>query len=203
MTPYDQRDAKPDILEAGDPAPRLSERWAALPRRARRAAGAGAALVLLATAGGYVLASRPGPPPPPPPPWPGLSTDITYAGVVRPPDRSDRSFAFLLRAEATTSTPVTIDRIRQSYETLSLSVRPRPPITLDPGHPRDITVTLTVRRCSGLPLDARLPFLDVTLRNKRAVQDFSEILGDDYTRDLSRSLRELCSRPPVSGASTP
>jgi hypothetical protein len=203
MTSSHRQDAEPDILQAGGAGPRLSERWAAIPRRIRRVAGAGAAVVLLAALGGYALAFRPGPPPPPPPPWPSQSSDITYAGVVEGPDRTGRRFAFLLRAEATTSTPVTIEDIRQGYEALSLSVSPRLPITLTPGQPRRITVRITVRRCSGLPLDARLPFLDVTLRNKRAGQDVSEILGAAYADDLSRALRASCASPSTPTPRTP
>ncbi|MGP3921733.1 hypothetical protein [Streptomyces sp. 8N616] len=205
MTSYGERDGEPDpaapeLLEAGGEAPRLSERWAALPHRTRLAVRAALAAALLVAAGGYALASRPGAPPPVP--WPGAASHIGYAGIAEAPDPADRSVAFALRAEATKGTPVTIEAIHQGYDTLELSVSPRLPITLSSGHPRRLVVRMTVLRCSGVPIDARLPFLDVTLRNDRAIQDVSEILGEAYADDLSRSLRTICDARPSPSSPT-
>ncbi|MDR3032085.1 MAG: Tat pathway signal sequence domain protein, partial [Kitasatospora sp.] len=51
---------------------------------------------------------------------------------------------------------------------------------------------LKVTDCSGAPADATLPFLDVTLRNTRAMETVSQILGDAYARDLSAALHSAC-----------
>ncbi|KDN86241.1 hypothetical protein KCH_20580 [Kitasatospora cheerisanensis KCTC 2395] len=47
----------------------------------------------------------------------------------------------------------------------------------------------------GGPADAGLPFLDVTLRNTRAMETASQILGDSYARDLSAALHSTCDIP--------
>ena len=190
------RDAPPDLLETGDDRPRLGERWAAVPRRTRLIASAGLLMALPAAAGIRALThpAAAGPPAP----WPVHATDITYTGISRPADRQSRSFSFTLRAEATSRTPVTVEAVRQGYRDVRARVTPGLPTTLRSGHPRRITVTMTVRSCDGLPLDASLPFLDVTLRNTRARQEISQILGDAYAHDLSRSLRTICAAPPAA-----
>lgn len=187
----------PDLLDTGDDRPPIGERWAAVPRRTRLVAAACLLLALLAAAVTPALLEPGTPTPPAPPaPWPIHATDITYTGVTRPADRTSRSFAFTLRAEATSSTPVTLESLRQGYRALRTDVTPGLPTTLRAGHPRRITVTMTVRSCDGLPIDASLPFLDVTLRNTRARQEVSQILGAAYAHDLTRSLRTICRPTP-------
>ncbi|MCM2576527.1 hypothetical protein [Streptomyces meridianus] len=166
-----------------------------MPRRTRLIATAGL-LLTLATAAGLRVLDRPGPPEPPAP-WPIHATDITYTGISRPADRQSRSFSFTLRAEATSRTPVTVETLRQGYRSLRTHVTPRLPTTLRSGHPHRITVTMTVRSCKDLPLDAGLPFLDVTLRNVRARQEISEILGAAYAHDLTQALRTICRPTPA------
>lgn len=187
-----------DLLEAGDDhRPRLGERWAALPRRIRIAAVAATTTAAALAAGALLTTGTPGTPdrpnsPMPPAPWPIHATDITYTGLTGRADPTTRTFAFTLRAEATSRTPVTVETVRQGYRGLRLDVTPGPPIALRAGRPQRITVTVTVRSCDGIPLDAALPFLDVTLRNARARQEISQILGTAYAQDLSRSLRHIC-----------
>ena len=46
--------------------------------------------------------------------------------------------------------------------------------------------------CGALPVNVNLPFLDVTLRNKHAIQHYSFIFGNRYSRDLSGLLHTAC-----------
>jgi hypothetical protein len=49
-----------------------------------------------------------------------------------------------------------------------------------------------VRDCRGVPREVVLAFLDVTLRNTRAIQQQSYIIGGDYPGDLFTALRTSC-----------
>lgn len=80
---------------------------------------------------------------------------------------------------------------------------PAPDFTVHVGRPRRITVEITVSDCSDLPLNADLPFLDVTLRNMRAIQRHSFIFGGTFSRDLSELLHTACDPPPARPAPLP
>ncbi|WP_128377760.1 hypothetical protein [Streptomyces cavernae] len=62
-------------------------------------------------------------------------------------------------------------------------------------NPHRISVRITVATCAGLPLNADLPFLDVTLRNMRAIQRHTFIFSGTFARDLSRLLHTACDPP--------
>jgi hypothetical protein len=72
-------------------------------------------------------------------------------------------------------------------------------VTVTPERPVLLTVEYRVTDCAGAPPDAGMPFLDVTLRNTRAIQTISQILGPRYARDLSERLHSAC---PISGYRT-
>ncbi|MFF7963926.1 Tat pathway signal sequence domain protein [Streptomyces sp. NPDC007903] len=167
------------------PAPR--------PRRRRT-------LLILATAcaataaGGALWATRPRPAPPPELPFPAQTVTVTFlAGRTAAPHR----LAFDVRLAVESGPPVTVTRVSQPYAGLAAESEPRAPFRTAPGSSRVITVTMRVTECGRVPKNAALPFLEVTLRNARAIQTQSFILGPRYTRYLSRALGDAC------GESTP
>ncbi|TLS40941.1 Tat pathway signal sequence domain protein [Streptomyces montanus] len=202
-----------DTLEPGDPFPpepprgRLAQLYA----RHRRAVLASASAATLLAGGGYLYTSRPQAPPPAPPPYPSNVVDVAYLG--RQPTPQDTGGArlppghngaapksFSLAVELTTHSgpPVTVTRITQPYASLSLSSDPRLPFRTRTGFPHKIVITLHVTDCSHVPANAGLPFLDVTLRNTRAIQVHSFILGDRYAHDLSKGIQVACSNDSTS-----
>ncbi|WP_405887663.1 Tat pathway signal sequence domain protein [Streptomyces sp. NBC_01136] len=191
-----------DVLEPG--APLLSDpprgRLAQLYARHHRAALTATATAALLAAGGYLFATRPQKPPPPPAPYPSQVVDVTYRGPATPPGTAPRgSFSFALELSVQSGPPVTTTRITQPYASVSLTWHPHPPLRTRAGSPRKITITMHVTECAKVPENAGLPFLDVTLRNTRAIQVHSFILGDRYAHDLSQALHVACSTNSTSG----
>ncbi|MDJ1133193.1 hypothetical protein [Streptomyces iconiensis] len=189
-----------DVLSGGGEGQRLGERWAALPRKVRRVTLAATALVLLAVATGFALTTRPDAAPRGTQrvPYPVHSTRITFVRVL---DVDARKRTFAVEMRATTADPVLIERIGQDYATLDLVLRPSRPVKVEPGRPKALLLRVRVVSCLGLPLRARLPYLEVTLRNARATQVLSFIPGDHYARSLTRVFRTVCgpSRGPSTG----
>ncbi|MEU5222973.1 Tat pathway signal sequence domain protein [Streptomyces toyocaensis] len=143
---------------------------------------------------GYLYVTRPRPEPPPAPPYPSQVTGIEY---LRPGPTSSntasRGFTFEVAVSTESGPPVTVTRISQPYAGLSVTSSPRTPFRTKAGSPRKIMITLRVTECGNAPRNAGLPFLDVTLRNTRAMQVHSFILGPQYAQDLSRALQVACS----------
>ncbi|MEU9152970.1 Tat pathway signal sequence domain protein [Streptomyces sp. NPDC048417] len=160
----------------------------------RRAALALAVTAALLAAGGYLYATRPHEPPPPEVPYPAQTVAFAFLGDRVPPtDAPPRSFSFAVRMSVLEGPPVTVPRIGQPYSGLSLTETPPVPFGTKAGSPREITITMHVTDCATVPKDAGLPFLDVTLRNTRAIQVQSFILGSRYAQHLSHSLKVACS----------
>ncbi|MGC0377935.1 Tat pathway signal sequence domain protein [Streptomyces sp. SAI-229] len=162
--------------------------------RHRRAALGALLTTAVLTGSGYLYVSRPRPEPPPPPPYPSQVTAVEYlnpraAGAAADP----RIFSFDVEVTVESDHPVTVTRIAQPYAGLSVSSSPRTPFRTKTGSPRKITITARVTECGKVPRNAGLPFLDVTLRNPRAIQKHSFILGSRYARDLSHALQVACS----------
>lgn len=195
--PGPERDPAPpaEVLGGGSAGPRLSERWAALPARFRQRTAAGAGLAVLAVLGAYALATRPEPEPPAAVPYPIHSTHFSFLGIETP-KLGDNTFDVQLTA--TSETGASLEKITQGYGGLRLSVHPALPLRLPGGQPTRVTVRFEVVRCAGLPVDASLPSLRVTLRNTRAIQDYSSILGGTYAAELSRALRTICEPAPAA-----
>ncbi|MEU2058721.1 Tat pathway signal sequence domain protein [Streptomyces sp. NPDC013455] len=169
-------------------------------RRHRRTALSLAAATVLLGGAGALYATRPenapphATPPPAQPPYPAQVVDVTYLDVrPTPADAPPRSFSFAVLVRVTSGPPVTVTRVTQPYAGLTLTTRPRTPLRTRAGSDRKITITMHVTECGKAPRNAGLPFLDVTLRNKRAMQTQSFILGPRYARDLSRALEVACS----------
>ncbi|MEU6401870.1 Tat pathway signal sequence domain protein [Streptomyces sp. NPDC046985] len=143
--------------------------------------------------GGFLYAARDPQPPPPAPPFPSQVVDVSYLDAVAPPSGSPpRSFSFAVLVDVDSGPPVTVDRISQPYAGLSVTATPRTPFRTEAGSARKVILTLHVTECGKAPVNAGLPFLDVTLRNARAREVHSFILGTRYARALSESLRDAC-----------
>ncbi|MFF8730733.1 Tat pathway signal sequence domain protein [Streptomyces sp. NPDC015171] len=168
--------------------------------RHRRAALALLAAAVLLGGGGILYATRP---PQPPPraerpraqtPLPVQVADMTYLDSrAAPASAPPRSFGFTVLLSVTSGPPVTVTQVTQPYAGLSLATEPQVPFKTKSGSARKITITMHVTKCGKAPRNASLPFLDVTLRNVRAIQTQSFILGRRYAQDLSHALEVACS----------
>ncbi len=194
------RDA-PGPDETSGPGPRR-RRPPRLSDRHRRTVLVAAALAALLTAGDLLYATREHRPPPggsrpprPAPPFPAQVVDVSYLDpAATPPHAPRRSFSFAVLISVESGPPVSVMRISQPYAGLSLTSQPRTPFRTGAGSARRIVVTLHVTECETVPLNAGLPFLDVTLRNARAIQVQSFILGPRYAQALTEALRGACDR---------
>ncbi|MEV6739847.1 Tat pathway signal sequence domain protein [Streptomyces sp. NPDC051104] len=169
------------------PLARLSDRH-------RRAVLTAATAAVLLAGGGYVYATRPHKPPAPAPPYPSQVVDITYLHTEAAPRGAPAgSFSFEVALRVQSGPAVTVTRIAQPYAGLSLTSEPAVPFRTAAGSRRKITITMRVTDCGKAPENAGLPFLDVTLRNKRVIEAHSYIPGSRYAHDLSEALQVACS----------
>ncbi|MEU6667355.1 Tat pathway signal sequence domain protein [Streptomyces sp. NPDC046727] len=191
-----------DGRQPEDPRPARGTRatLAAWYARHRRITFAALAAIALLGGGGYLYASRPQQPPPraahprPQTPYPVQVVDVTYLdGRTPPAGAPPRSFSFTVLLSVTSGPPVTVTRVTQPYAGLSLTTEPSIPFQTKAGSARKITITMRVTKCGKAPRNASLPFLDVTLRNTRAIQTQSFIPGPRYAQDLSHALEVACS----------
>lgn len=190
----------PDTDPAGPDGPPRTESaygpFARLHERHRRAVLVALALILLLAGGSYLHATRRHAPPPAPslPPYPSQVTDISYLEAVATPSRDagTRSFSFAVLVGVRSGPPVTVTRIDQPYAGLSVTSEPRPPFRAKAGTAQNVVITMHIKECEKAPESAGLPFLDVTLRNTRAIQTHSFILGPRYAQTLSQALQVAC-----------
>ncbi|MYV41777.1 Tat pathway signal sequence domain protein [Streptomyces sp. SID1328] len=151
-------------------------------------------------AGAALWITRPRPAPPPELPFPAQTVTVAFlAGRTTAPHR----LAFDVRLAVEPGPPVTVTRVSQPYAGISAESEPRAPFRTAAGSARVITVTMRVTECGKVPKNAALPFLEVTLRNTRAIQTQSFILGPRYTRYLSRALGEACGESTPSSPKPP
>ncbi|WP_149822732.1 Tat pathway signal sequence domain protein [Streptomyces tailanensis] len=176
---------------------------AGLYARHRRTVLASTAAVVVLAGGGYLYATRPEPPTPPAQPYPSQVVEVVYLGPGSlSAGAPSGSFGFEMELVVESGPPVTVERMTQPYAGLALTSDPRPPFRTESGHPRKIVITMSVTECGKVPENAGLPFLDVTLRNVRAIQVHSFILGERYARDLSDALQVACSNDSASSPKT-
>ncbi|MGW7362801.1 Tat pathway signal sequence domain protein [Streptomyces sp. NPDC054841] len=184
---------------AADTSPRPPRRGPARPltafaARHRRILLPALLLAAVIAAAAALHATRPRPDPGP---WPAQAVSMSYEGAD--PGRGARvggALRFSVRIATTSGPPVTVEKIGQPSEGLGLTATPNPPFTVTSGSSRNVAIAIKVSDCAKAPRNAGLPFLDVTLRNARAKQDQSFILGDRYARDLARAVTDYCERPP-------
>jgi hypothetical protein len=118
---------------------------------------------------------------------------LTYLSKeAAPRDAPGRSFTFEVALSVQSGPPVTVTRLSQPYAGLSLTSEPRVPFRTSAGAARKVTITMHVTDCEKAPENAGLPFLDVTLRNARAIEAHSYIPGSRYAHDLSEALQTAC-----------
>lgn len=184
---YDHESVPPHPVR---PAPRRT--------RHRRTTIVAAATAVIGTAGLGLYFTRPEPPPPPAPPWPSQSVSVTYTGGMSHPRAGDRNFTFAVTFTQESGPPVTIRTVAQPSAALSVRTSPHTPFEIKTGSPRKLIIRMHIRECGEVPRNAGLPFLKVTLRNTRAIEKQSYILGPEYANDLSGALAAACPRTPLS-----
>lgn len=160
--------------------------------RHRRTALALAAAAVVGAAGLSLYLTRPRPPAPPPPLYPSQTVSVTYEGKMTQPRAGDRAFSFTVGLTQVSGPPVSIRRVAQATTALSVTVAPHTPFTVKTGTPRTARITMHIRECGNVQRNAGLPFLVVTLRNARAMQIQTFILGSRYAKDLSAALTAAC-----------
>ncbi|WP_370150237.1 hypothetical protein [Streptacidiphilus sp. EB129] len=206
----DEPTLRPTVLSTSEvPAweRRLGDWWRSLSHRRRRALPLGAAGLLGALALLAVLVTpgtrQGGSAGPAPEPWPAQITRVVYSGIGTSSDPTGHRFTVLATFSDTSSTAVTVTQITQPYRGVALTVTRPPglPFTLRPGRPLVVPLAVDIRDCRYTPVGDRLPFLDVTMSNTRAIQQQSEILGDAYARDLSRLITAACREDGTVSAS--
>ncbi|MEU9128643.1 Tat pathway signal sequence domain protein [Kitasatospora sp. NPDC048540] len=127
-----------------------------------------------------------------PPPYPAQIAHFHYAGVRSAATGPGAEFVLLLTVEDEGPGPVDLLALRQGYRGLSAEPLGPVPRRIEAGAVARLEVRFLVTDCAAAPPDAGMPFLDVTLRNTRAIQTASQILGDGYPGDLSRNLHIAC-----------
>jgi hypothetical protein len=127
-----------------------------------------------------------------PPPASGDVRDVTYRGLTLPADPTGRTFTLHIRITAAPGPAVTVQNIRHPFPALTTHTAPAPPFTVDEHRPRDVALTIAVPNCDAVPLDVRLPFLDVTLRNTDVIRKHTEVLDRAYATDVTDALRRIC-----------
>lgn len=169
------------------------------PLRFRRTALAATTAAVIGAAAITFHVTRPEPPPPPPPPLrPSQSVSVTYEGDMSRPRAGDRTFTFAVAFAQESGPPATVRQVGQPSAALSVSTSPVTPFEVKTGSPRKLIITMHIRECGEVPRNAGLPFLEVTLRNARANEKQSYILGPEYANDLSAALTAACPRTPLS-----
>lgn len=164
-----------------------------MPGHHRRSTAAAFLAVAVLAAGTLLYLTRPSPAPPPEPRLPSQTTSFRYLSMqVRDTRATLPKFEFTIQALTESDAPVTVLSISQPYAGLSLISGPATPLRVKGGGSRKIVVTVRVTECGKVPRNAGLPFLDVTLRNTRAKEAHSCILGARYARDLSTALEVAC-----------
>ncbi|MBT2411843.1 Tat pathway signal sequence domain protein [Streptomyces sp. ISL-12] len=179
--------------EAPGPLRGLTSRYRVHGRRHRRTALVTVAALCAPAAGGYLYASRPQPRPAPPPSYPSQVVRLAYLAPVTPTGTAPAgTFGFTVALTVRSGPPVTVTRVTQSNAGLSVRSSPRAPFRIKAHSTRKITVTFRATECAKVPRNAGFPFLDVTLRNARAIETHSFILGPRYARHLSEALQGAC-----------
>ncbi|MFC6985689.1 Tat pathway signal sequence domain protein [Streptomyces cirratus] len=122
---------------------------------------------------------------------PSQTVSLSYGEPVDPPT-SDLAFAFTVRVRSESALPVSVDRITQPSQALSVVIKPPLPLVVAKGELRELVIGIRVGDCVHVARNSGLPFLEVTLSNGIVKEDHSYIPGDRYARDLSVALTRAC-----------
>ncbi|MBT2390483.1 Tat pathway signal sequence domain protein [Streptomyces sp. ISL-1] len=98
------------------------------------------------------------------------------------------SFDFTVMATTASGPTVTVERIPQTPTGLGVSTTPSALFTASAEKQRKVLITAHVPEFRKVAWNATLPFLGVTLRNERAIQEHSDFLGERYARNLARAV---------------
>ncbi|MFJ8042707.1 hypothetical protein ACIRBX_19670 [Kitasatospora sp. NPDC096147] len=88
--------------------------------------------------------------------------------------------------------PVELLAVTQPYPGISLSVRGGLPLTMAGDRTVRLRLEYDLTDCSTVPVGVGLPYIDVTLRNTRAIQTVSQIPGTVYAESLAHWLGSAC-----------
>ncbi|MER5864700.1 Tat pathway signal sequence domain protein [Kitasatospora sp. NPDC002040] len=176
---------------SGPPAPGPSARRRLTGRQRFAVAALSIAGITLVTVRLLDQSAPPAAAPVPLAPYPALVTKLTYRSVTA---GEPGGFSMLMSVEVAGSHPVEVIGLSQPYPGLRVSAHRALPYEVMAGQSAPLTLDYRVLDCIGLPLDAGLPYLDVTLRNIRAIQTVSQIPGDGYALALSRQLHIACPK---------
>ncbi|WP_203730248.1 hypothetical protein [Streptomyces sp. SID12501] len=194
VEPVNSPDAQETYEVIGADTPHFTDRWQALSPRVRRAVLATVALA--AATGGVIVLLPPKPSTPPSAltatPWPADVTTFRYTGLAATFDSAPTSGLFRFAVTVHSGPPVTLRVTGAAFDGLTARISPAETSTIGAGTTRRITVQISVVDCTVLPLDTDLPFLDVTLRNTRAIQHHRFAFGGAYPDGLSELLDRAC-----------
>ncbi|WP_406127532.1 hypothetical protein OIE52_14520 [Streptomyces canus] len=212
VEPVDSAETEESYDVIGVDGPRMTDRWSARWKRLSpriRKATLGTAATALFAAGILIPRTLSGDertqPPTDPVPWPANVTAWRYLGPAGLPETvgaHPTSGRFRFAVDIRSGPPVTLQVTGAAFTGLTAHALPEA-FTVHAGTTRRVTVEISVSDCSGLPLNADLPFLDVTLRNTRAIQHHSFIFGRAYSHDLFDLLRGACATKTASPAGRP
>lgn len=185
-----------------DPEPPLLEERRHALRPGTRHAVRTAALALAATGVLLTVRSLPGPAAHRtgqlrPVPFPANVTSVHYVGLAAPTRPGTFAGRFRFTVSVEHGTAVRVQVVGAAFDGLTARIEPRLQVTVPARSSRSITVDIAVADCVGLPRDPDLPFLDVTLRNTRAMQAHSFLFGGTYARDVSALVRGACEPSPA------
>jgi hypothetical protein len=205
VEPVNSPDAQETYEVIGADTPRFTDRWQALSPRLR---GAVLGTTALAATTATVIALLPTEPSAPtstltPMPWPANVTTFRYTGLAATFDSTPASGLFRFAVTVHSGPPVVLRVTGAGFDGLTARISPAETATIEAGTTRRITVQISVVGCSDLPLDPDMPFLDVTLRNTRAIQHHSFIFAGAYPEDLSGLLHSACRPLPLRPSTRP
>ena len=190
--------ATTDVLVSGAERPGVGERWHGLPRRVRRVVGCAVAVVVLMGLGGYAYGQRADDPPPGPrpdaPPPPARALQMWSTGVGYPTSEDPRSFALGFVADVTSGagSEVTVERVRQTYDGLRLSLAGDRPVRVP--RERRVTVDARIVSCDALPAHVRAPVMRFTVRDEQGRRQTLRLSpGKRYAEALAATARAACT----------
>ncbi|MDX3450489.1 hypothetical protein PV396_00775 [Streptomyces sp. ME02-8801-2C] len=205
VEPVNSSDAQETYEVIGADTPRLTDRWQAAPPRVRRAVVGTA--VLAATTAAVIALLPPEDSAPTstlvPMPGPANVTTFRYTGLAATFDSTPASGLFRFAVTVHSGPPVTLRVTGAGAEGLTARISPAQNSAIDAGTTHRITVQISVADCARLPRDTRHPFLDVTLRNTRAIQRHRFNFGGAYPDDLSELLARACHPLPPRPSTRP
>jgi hypothetical protein len=135
-------------------------------------------------------------------PYPTSVTSLHYVGLAGPLPTHVTTGEFRFTMSVERGTPVSMQAVGTTFDGLWAAISPRLQVTVPARSSRNITVILSVADCTGLDRTPEPSFLNVTLRNTRAMQEHPFPLTGAYAKDVSALVHTACTpwharRPPL------